>query len=56
MREDRPDIYDYFGTYPNGDARLLLDAFVSGDIEFTLHVDNGGIQVDPNVLTTGRRI
>jgi hypothetical protein len=35
-RDDRPDIYEYFGVYSNKDARLLLDAFVSGEIEFTL--------------------
>jgi hypothetical protein len=35
-REDRPDIYEYFGMYSNKDARLLLDAFVSGEIEYTL--------------------
>jgi uncharacterized protein YceK len=38
-KEDRPDIYEYFGTYPNSDARLLLDAFVSGDIDYTLDMD-----------------
>jgi hypothetical protein len=37
-REDRPDIYEYFGMYSNKDARLLIDAFVSGDIEYTLDV------------------
>jgi hypothetical protein len=37
-RDDRPDIYEYFGIYSNKDARLLLDAFVSGDIEYTLDV------------------
>jgi hypothetical protein len=37
-RDDRPDIYEYFGVYSNKDARLLLDAFVSGEIEFTLNV------------------
>lgn len=35
-REDRPDIYEYIGTYSNKDARLLLDAFVRGEIEYTL--------------------
>jgi hypothetical protein len=35
-RDDRPDIYEYIGTYSNKDARLLLDVFVSGDIEYTL--------------------
>jgi hypothetical protein len=37
-RDDRPDIYEYFGVYSNKDARVLLDAFVSGEIEFTLNV------------------
>jgi hypothetical protein len=37
-RDDRPDIYEYFGMYSNRDARVLLDAFVSGDIEYTLDV------------------
>lgn len=36
---DRPDIYEYFGTYSNRDARLLLDAFISGDVEYTLDLD-----------------
>jgi hypothetical protein len=35
-RDDRPDIYEYFGMYSNKDARLLLNAFVSGDIDCTL--------------------
>lgn len=42
-RDDRPDIYEYFGTYPNKDARLLLDAFVSEDIGFTLDADKMGV-------------
>jgi len=42
--DDRPDIYEYFGTYSNQDARLLLDAFVSGDIHYTLNADKMGIQ------------
>jgi hypothetical protein len=37
-RDDRPDIYEYFGKYSNKDARLLLDAFVSDEIEYTLDV------------------
>jgi hypothetical protein len=37
--DDRPDIYEYFGTYSNTDAQLLLDAFVKGDIAYTLNVD-----------------
>lgn len=41
--DDRPDIYEFFGTYPNADARLLLDAFVSEDIDFTLDVDKMGL-------------
>lgn len=44
MHEDRPDIYEYFGTYPHYDARLLLDAFVSQDIDFTLNADEMGIR------------
>jgi hypothetical protein len=35
-REDHPDIYEYFGMYSPKDARVLLDAFVSGEIEYTL--------------------
>jgi hypothetical protein len=42
--EDCPDIYEYFGTYSTGDARLLLDAFVDGAINYTLEVDKMGIQ------------
>jgi len=37
-RDDRPDIYEYLGMYSNKDAQLLLDAFVSNDIEYTLDV------------------
>lgn len=44
MEEDRPDIYEYFGTYSNEDARLLLEAFVSNDIAYTLDLDKMGIQ------------
>ncbi len=40
---DRPDVYEYFGTYSNEDARLLLDAFVSGDVDYTLNVDKMGL-------------
>lgn len=43
QRDDRPDIYEFFGTYPNGDARLLLDAFVSECVGFTLDVDKMGM-------------
>jgi hypothetical protein len=50
MHEDRPDIYEFFGTYSNEDARLLLDAFVSGDVEYTLSVDRLGIQNLPPVM------
>lgn len=42
--DDRPDIYEYFGTYSNQDARLLLDAFVSGDIDYTLNADKMATQ------------
>lgn len=41
--DDRPDIYEFFGTYPNDDARLLLDAFVREDVGFTLDADKMGI-------------
>ena len=41
---ERPDIYEYFGTYSNSDARLLLDAFVKEGIAYTLNVDTMGIQ------------
>jgi len=41
--DDHPDIYEFFGTYPNEDARLLLDAFVSEDVRFTLDVDKMGV-------------
>jgi hypothetical protein len=40
----RPDIYEFFGTYSNEDARLLLDAFVSDDIDYTFDLDKMGIQ------------
>lgn len=43
MNEDRPDIYEFFGTYTNEDARLLLDAFVAEEIDFTLDVDKMGL-------------
>ena len=41
---DRPDIYEYFGTYSNSDTRLLLDAFIKESIAYTLNVDTMGIQ------------
>jgi len=44
MKENRPDVYEYFGTYPNDDARRLLDAFVGSEIDFTLNGDEMGIQ------------
>ena len=43
LDDDRPDIYEFFGTYPNEDARLLLDAFVSEDVGFTLDADKMGV-------------
>lgn len=39
---DRPDIFEFFGTYPNSDARVLLDAFVQEGVEFTLNGDKMG--------------
>lgn len=42
-REDRPDVYEFFGTYSNEDARLLLDAFVREDVGFTLDADRMGL-------------
>lgn len=42
-RDDRPDIYKYFGTYSNEEARVLLDAFVKHDIDFTLDVNSMGL-------------
>ena len=54
MSEDRPDIFYFFGTYPNDDARRLLDAFVSGGIEYTLHTDRMGIRnMSPGQAATG---
>src|ERR1051325_3462866 len=41
--DDRPDTYEFFGTYPNEDARLLLDAFSSEGVGFTLDVDKMGL-------------
>jgi hypothetical protein len=43
MHEDRPDVYEYFGTYSNDDARKLLDAFVEAEVAYTLDVDQMGI-------------
>jgi len=43
MSEHHPDLYEFFGTYPNDDARLLLDAFVKEEIDFTLDVDKMGL-------------
>ena len=42
-QDDRPDIYEFFGTYSTKDARLLLDAFVSEEVDFTLEVDKMGV-------------
>lgn len=44
MADDRPDIYEYIGTYLNGDARTLLDAFVNAEIEYTINIDMMGIE------------
>ena len=44
METDRPDIYECIGTYPNSDARSLLDAFVEAGIRFTLDLDKMGIE------------
>ena len=44
MDEDSLDIYEYFGTYQNEDARLLLDAFVDADIAYTLNLDKMAMQ------------
>ena len=44
MHMDRPDVYEYFGTYQNDDARKPLDAFVRAEIEYTLNVDKMGIE------------
>jgi len=41
--DDRPDIYEFFGTYPNEDARLLLEGFVSEGVGFTLDVNKMGV-------------
>jgi hypothetical protein len=43
MHEDRPDVYEYFGTYANHDARRLMDAFVDAEVDFTLDADKMGI-------------
>ncbi|HVV00543.1 MAG TPA: hypothetical protein VHH88_04220 [Verrucomicrobiae bacterium] len=54
MEEDRPDIYEYLGTYSNEDARLLLDAFLCEEIEYTLDVDKMGIEtMSPIQAATG---
>lgn len=47
--DDRPDVYEYeyIGTYPNGDVRLLLDAFVREGIGFTLNADMMGLAEMP---------
>ena len=42
-RGERPDVYEYFGTYSNEEARLLLEAFVSGGVDYTLTVDRMGL-------------
>ena len=41
--DDRPDVYEFFGTDPNEDARLLLDAFVSDGVSFTLDANKMGV-------------
>jgi hypothetical protein len=41
--DDRPDIYEFFGTYSNEEARLLLDAFVNEGVGFSLDMDKMGI-------------
>lgn len=48
--DDRPDIYEFFGTYANADARLLLDAFVLEDIGFTLDLNKIGLSDLPPPL------
>jgi len=36
--------YEYFGTYRNADARVLLDAFTECDIRFELEIDDSAIR------------
>lgn len=38
------DVYEVFGTYPNDDARRLLDAFVANEIDFTLNAEEMGLR------------
>jgi hypothetical protein len=44
VENERPDIYEFFGSYSNMDARVLLDAFVAEEIAYTLNVDKLGIR------------
>jgi hypothetical protein len=44
MENERADIYEYIGFYENHDARRLLDAFVERGIEFTLDINQMGIE------------
>ena len=44
MTENTNDRYEYFGIYPNFDAKLILDAFVKNNINFDIHVDDSQIR------------
>jgi hypothetical protein len=41
--EDRPDVYEFFGAYSTGDARLLMAAFIREGVDYTLHAEKMGI-------------
>lgn len=44
MTEDSEEIYEYIGTYPNSDARVLLGAFEQRGIRFDVNVDETQIK------------
>lgn len=39
MTQEAKETYEYIGTYPNSDARVLLDAFEKRGIRFDVNVD-----------------
>jgi hypothetical protein len=39
MTDNSEEAYEYIGTYPNSDARILLDAFEQRGVRFDVQVD-----------------
>ena len=44
MTNSPQEAYEYFGTYPNADAKALLDAFEEKGIRFDVAVDTAQLK------------